>query len=47
MAVLTPHLSIITLSANEINSAKDTQWLIGLKKIRPKYILPPEDSPDF
>lgn len=30
-AVLTPHLSIITLSANEFNSAKDTQWLIGLK----------------
>lgn len=30
-AVLTPHLSIITLSANELNSAKDTQWLIGLK----------------
>lgn len=40
-ALVSPYLSIITLNVNELNSPiKDIQWLTGLKKARPNYMLP-------
>ena len=44
MTIVSPHLSIITLSVNGLNSpTKDTEWLKGWKK-KIQNMLPTGDS---